>query len=281
MTDHWILLIDPFKNLVNAYQMILEEETYSVDTALDLVEAYRLLEKGKYSVIITEYIPPFESTEDMIKKLKRNSPETYIIIVTNAAINEETYEKIFDIGVDDLVFKPYSPSKVLVHIKKGLKKREEFLKERDIENKFLMKPLSDQTDHPLFNPVYFKRCFRKEFKKARRHHRPFSLLLIKIPTQERADDRFREPYKELANFLRKNLREEDIIGRENGDFGVLLPETDQIGSQALENRIFRLLQAHPALQALSLKSLTYPEKFVVPESLRVVIEEIDRERIPA
>jgi PleD family two-component response regulator len=280
MTDHRILLVDPFKNLVNAYQMILEEETYFVDTALGITEAYRFLEKREYSVLITEYIPPFKLTEDMIKKLKENSPETYIIIVTNTAINEETYEKIFEIGVDDLIFKPYSPSKILVHIKKGLKKREEFLKERDIERKSYRKPFSDQTPLVLFNPDNFKGYFRKEFKKSRRHHRPFSLLLISIPGQEKTDDRLKDSYVELADILRKNLREEDVIGRENGNFGVLLPETDQIGSQALEKRISCLFQTHPALQTLSLKSFTYPDKFVLPESLRGVIEKIDKEQVP-
>jgi len=278
MTDHRILLLDPFKNLVNAYQMILEEEAYFIDTALGLTDAFRLLDERKYSVLITEYIPPFESTEDMIKKLKANSPQTYIIIVTNATINEETYGKIFEIGVDDLIFKPYSPSKILVHIKKRMKKNEEFLKARDLEKRLSIKPLSDQTAPALFNPTDFKRCFRREFKKARRHHRPFSLFLIKIPTQEKTDGRLEDPCMELADILRENLREEDVIGRENGNFGVLLPETDQIGSQALEKRISRLFLTHPVLQTLSLRSFSYPEEFAVPESLRVVIEEIDKER---
>jgi len=35
MTSDWILLLDPFKNLLNAYRMILEEEKYSVETALN------------------------------------------------------------------------------------------------------------------------------------------------------------------------------------------------------------------------------------------------------
>jgi DNA-binding response OmpR family regulator len=37
--QNWILLVDPFRNLVNAYQMILEAEKYGVDTAGDLEAA--------------------------------------------------------------------------------------------------------------------------------------------------------------------------------------------------------------------------------------------------
>jgi len=62
MSDNRILLVDPFKNLLNAYRIILEEEKYLVETASSLRDAYELLYKGQYSVIITEYIPPFETT---------------------------------------------------------------------------------------------------------------------------------------------------------------------------------------------------------------------------
>ena len=55
MPDNWILLIDPFKNLLNAYRIILEEENYLVETALNLKDACELFKKRQYSVIITEY----------------------------------------------------------------------------------------------------------------------------------------------------------------------------------------------------------------------------------
>ena len=41
MPKNSILLIDPFKNLLNAYRLILEEEDYRVETALNLKEAYQ------------------------------------------------------------------------------------------------------------------------------------------------------------------------------------------------------------------------------------------------
>lgn len=78
MASNWILLLDPFKNLLNAYRMILEEENYLVETALNLRDAYQLIKRRHYSVIITEYAPPFESTDYMIQWVKRNSPETYV-----------------------------------------------------------------------------------------------------------------------------------------------------------------------------------------------------------
>jgi hypothetical protein len=78
-----------------------------------------------------------------------------------------------------------------------------------------------------------------------------------------------------------------VVGRENGNFGILLPETDQVGSGALVNRLSHLIQNHPAfdsdefmkpiVEALSFQAFTYPERFAIPDSLRAVLEEIDKE----
>jgi len=70
------------------------------------MEAYQLFRKRQYSVIITEYCPPVAETDDMIRWVKKNAPETYIIIVTNASIDEKIYDNLFTIGVDDFILKP-------------------------------------------------------------------------------------------------------------------------------------------------------------------------------
>jgi len=213
--------------------MILEEEKYLVETALSLKDAYELLKERQYSVIITEYIPPFETTDDMIQWVKKKAPETYIIIVTNAIVDEKTYEKLFTLGVDDFILKPYSAEKILVHIKKGLKQRDLILKFRELERLTLLEPISERIQGFIFTTVFFKRCLRQEIKRAKRHHHPFSMLLIQMPAKEEIGDRFESFYMELVKIVRKYTREEDMVGKNNGEIGVILPETDQMGSQVL------------------------------------------------
>ena len=98
MSENWILLIDPFRNLVNAYRLILEGQGYFFDTAKDLNEAIQKLSARSYSVILTEYFPPFEETYLMIRKVKQTHPETSVVMITNAIIDEASYEKLFDAG---------------------------------------------------------------------------------------------------------------------------------------------------------------------------------------
>jgi len=282
MSDNRILLVDPFKNLLNAYRIILEDEKYLVETTSSLKDAYELLYEGQYSVIITEYIPPFETTEYMIQWVKEKSAETYIIMVSNAFVDERTYERLFAIGLDDFILKPYSPDKVLVHIKKGLRQRDLMIKMKEFKRLSVLEPVTKEIRGFIFNAIYLKTCLRQEIKKAKRHHRLFSLLLIQMPTEEKMGDRFYNFYVELVRIFRKYTREEDMVGKNNGEIGIILPETDQIGSQALIQRLLNLIHTDPQFssddvlkayaQTLSFQSFTYPDQFAIPESLKAVLE---------
>ena len=279
-----ILLIDPFKNLLNVYRMFLERERYLVDTASNLREASQKLSLDHYAVMITEFLPPFGETFQMLHWVKEHSPETYIIIVTNATVDEKTYEKLFDTGVDDLILKPYSPEKILVHVKKGFRNRDLIIRIQELEKESLIDPIARQVQQPIFNPPHFRRYLRQELKRAKRHRHSLSLLLVEIPGKAVVDEPGENFYIELIKILRNNTREEDIVGRGNGGFGILLPETDEAGSQALVKRLHQLIQRHPPFQreerlrslvkTISFQPFTYPEKFSIPESLRPVLEGI-------
>jgi len=287
MPNDWILLIDPFTNLLNAYRVILEDQGYLVEAATNLKESSEKLSLRPYSVVITEYFSPFEETYLMIRQAKQMHPETSIIMVTNTAIDDTSYEKLFDAGLEDIILKPYSPEKILVHVKKGIRRRglmlgkEELKKERDSKS-----PRRGAPDLNL-EPVYFKKCLRQELKRTRRHNHPLSLLLFEIPNGPILGDRSDSFCVELAGTFRRHIREEDTIGRDNGHIGILLPETDQVGSQAVMKRLSTLAQSHPAfisdktiksfIQTLPIRSFTYPERFIVPQSLRTVVDEVSKE----
>jgi PleD family two-component response regulator len=287
MTSDWILLLDPFRNLLNAYRMILEEEKYSVETALNLEEAYQLFGKRQYSVVITEYCPPFEETDDMIRWVKKSAPETYIIIVTNASIDEKMYDNLFTIGIDDFIPKPYSPERILVHVKKGLKQRELILRLQKLEKLSCLEPFAQEGQEVIFNIAFFKRCLRQELKKAKRHHHPFSLIMIRLPSNGEIGSRFGSFYMDLVKIVKKHTREEDMIGKNDGEIGIILPETDQTGSETLLQRLSHIIHSdlqfksdevlRSGIQALSFQSFTYPNQFSVPEPFKALLEELDKE----
>jgi len=274
MPEHSILLVDPSQNLLNIYRMILQEEKYSVETATNVNEAFHRLSLRQYSVLITEYLYPLEDTCRMIQWLKHGSPETYILMVTDADIDETTYETLFDIGLDDLILKPSPAEKILVHVKKGIRQRDIILEKQEVERQTLFDRVGQQTQQPIFNSAYFRKCLRQEIKRARRHKHPLSLLLLRIPPEEMLGDRLENFCVELAKLLRTHTREEDLVGRENGNFGILLPETDQVGSGAVVKRLSQLIQTHPAFDS---DDFLRTVAVIIPPSLRAVLEEVDRE----
>lgn len=287
MSENSILLLDPYKSLLSTYRRILEGQNYIVETALNLDEAFQKCASNQYSVFITEYLSPFEDICRMIQWLKNRSPETYIIMVTHADIDKTTYEALFEIGLDDLIFKPYPAEKILVHIRKGIRQRDLILRKREAEKQSLLDPIATQIQKPIFSPTYFRKCLRQELKRARRHQHTLSLLLIRIPEEVTTGERFAGFCQELARLVRTYTREEDMVGRENGNFGVLLPETDQAGSEAVLKRLTRLIRneesfqsdeaMRPYAETLSFQTFTYPETFLIPESLMSVLEEIKKE----
>jgi GGDEF domain-containing protein len=125
--------------------------------------------------------------------------------------------------------------------------------------------------------MFFKKCLRQEFKRAKRHQHALSLLLLQLPVERDRSDLFERFYIELIRIVRKSTREEDIVGRDDGDIGILLPETDEIGSKALMERLLNLIKGDPSLKSdevlkpyvetLSFRTFTYPDQFTLPESL--------------
>jgi diguanylate cyclase (GGDEF)-like protein len=279
MSYHSILLVDPFKNLVNAYQIILRDEGYSVNSALNLEEAYSLVKKEEYSIIIIEYIYPHEATEGFIRKIKEDFPATYILMVANATIDESTYERLFMVGVDEFILKPYSPDKIIVHIKKGLKQRDLILRLKVLEKLSLLDPISERISNLIFNRNFFERFLRQEIKRSKRHNHNVSLLLIKVSNKEKEkESHFDNFLREFLELLRKNTREEDFICKSNGEVSIILPETNKDGCNALLNRINKLIETYSIFQrdkalgkfikTLSFQSYTFPEQSKILESLK-------------
>ena len=282
-----ICLIDPIKNVLDVYRMILEEKGYAVDTAIDLEEALHGCFLNYYSVIITEYFTPLEKMHHFIRSIKESTPETYQIMSTSVNIDDLNYKKLFDMGLDDLLVKPYGLEKLLAHIEKGIKRQELCRENQKNEQRLFVDPINREDSPAIFTPPYFKRLIRQELKKAKRHQQALSLILLKLPSKEIMAEGFEPFYFELIRLLRKSLREEDLLGREDGHLGILLQQTDQSASQNLGRRLSTLIQTLPSFRTnSSLQTLfnefpfqyyTFPNQSDIPEFVSPLLEEIDKE----
>ncbi|MGZ3523266.1 MAG: diguanylate cyclase domain-containing protein [Thermodesulfobacteriota bacterium] len=156
---------------------------------------------------------------------------------------------------------------------------------QQLEKLSFLEPFAQEIQEIIFNAIFFKKCLRQELKKAKRHNHSFSLLLLQLPAKQEIGDRFDSFYVQLVKIVRRHTREEDMVGKNNGEIGIILPETDQTGSKVLVQRLLNLIKNHPPFksdntlkryaQNLFFQSFTYPDEFALPESLRAVLEEVD------
>jgi PleD family two-component response regulator len=206
--------------------------------------------------------------------------------LTDALVDEEGYERIFDAGVDDLFIKPFPPKQLLVHVRRGLRQRALILQQRKQDQLALMDPISLTIKQIILSTDYFKRCFRQELKRAKRHEDPLSIILVKTSKSENEAEENDQFLMEVAKLLRKVTREEDIIGRENGGFGILLYKTDQQGSKLLIARLSHLIQNHlpfrkelyqSLLSGLEFHPFTIPDGARIPKPFSRIMQDVNRE----
>lgn len=95
----------------------------------------------------------------------------------------------------------------------------------------------------LANHGYFHRRLREEVHRAKRYQSPLSLMLIDVDHFKLVNDRYGHRTGDtvlqwLANLLRAQLRDSDVIARYGGEeFGVLLPHTDVEPARAAAERV--------------------------------------------
>jgi len=135
MSKETILILDKESHNQWTLKTILESEKYIV-LAVDTIEkVLKNFQEFEVSSLITEYQIDHTNIHEIIRDLKKNFPELYIMMLTHENLEEKEYKKIMGAGIDDLFLKPISSEKILIHLKKGLKQRKIFLQKKRLEQR--------------------------------------------------------------------------------------------------------------------------------------------------
>jgi len=283
MSGEKILLVDTEKNVLLAYKAVLQEEGYRVETATNEEEAFKKIAEENFSVVITELYLKSRATTGLIKQIKQNYPDVYIIMITATSLSPETYEKIINTGVDDYFTKPFSPQALLANIKKGLRRRQVLIKNRELETKlksidnlaysYDLQSLREKIK-PIFNKSYFSTMLQHEMVRAKRYNHSFSLMTFDInPKDKNVAPSLAEDKKgiadELSHILLNNTRRTDIITIYNGTIALILVETSKDGTRVFQTRLQKEIEHtisknssadSKLFKNISIDFLTYPEQ---------------------
>jgi two-component system, NtrC family, response regulator AtoC len=116
-----ILLIDDEVESSRSLSTLLTHDGYRVKSAQTGEEAFALLKKTKFDLIISDLLLPGVSGIDILKQVKIDSPETSVILITGNA-SAETAVEAMKAGALDYISKPFNFERLRIQVTKALEK---------------------------------------------------------------------------------------------------------------------------------------------------------------
>ncbi len=115
-----LLIVDDDREIRDLLARFLKKHEYRVDTAADGQAMARLLENGRYDLVVLDLMLPGEDGLTLCRRLRATS-DLPIIMLT--AIGEETDRIVgLEMGADDYLAKPFNPRELLARIKAVLRR---------------------------------------------------------------------------------------------------------------------------------------------------------------
>lgn len=117
-----VLLVDDEQNILLTYKAILERGGHRVSTATTAEEGIKLFDTEGSDVIVTDMMLPGMSGVDLVKSMKKKSPDTEIIVMTGAG-SERTGIEAMRAGAYDYIRKSdVQPDELSLLVEKAAEK---------------------------------------------------------------------------------------------------------------------------------------------------------------
>jgi diguanylate cyclase (GGDEF)-like protein len=100
----------------------------------------------------------------------------------------------------------------------------------------------------IYNRKHFIKRLSEEFQRSQRYGRNLSLIMLDLDRFKRINDTYGhqagdDVLKAVADILKRNLREQDVLGRYGGEeFAIMLPETPLEHTLAIAERLRSLIE---------------------------------------
>ena len=114
-----LLVVDDDESLSEALQLILLKEGYEVETAQNTSEAFYMISKTNFDLVISDLKLPDESGIDLLKKVRRFNEDLPFIIITAYDESTSTIKAIQE-GAYDYLEKPLDMNRLKAVVKRAL-----------------------------------------------------------------------------------------------------------------------------------------------------------------
>ena len=128
----YVLIADDNKDITDILSVYVEKEGYTPLIAKDGVETERMFEEYSPIAILLDVMMPLKDGYEVCRSIRSKSGVPIILITARG----EDYNKIMglDIGADDYIVKPFSPSEVMARLRAVLRRFEKTGVDENKEN---------------------------------------------------------------------------------------------------------------------------------------------------
>ena len=117
-----ILLAEDDELLAALLDFRLKKEGYEVQLSKDGREVKEHLQNHMPDVIVSDIMMPYFSGMELIDYVRNELKSNIPIIIISSAGNEENVISAFELGANDFISKPISPSELIVRLNRILPK---------------------------------------------------------------------------------------------------------------------------------------------------------------
>lgn len=122
MINKTILLAEDDELLASLLLYRLEKAGHKVTLVYDGKQVKSSLAEGMPDIIVSDIMMPYFSGIELIDYVRNELNSMVPIIIISSAGNEENVLSAFELGANDFIAKPVSPSELLVRVNRELQK---------------------------------------------------------------------------------------------------------------------------------------------------------------
>jgi len=213
-------------------------------------DAVELCQTGKVDMMLLDILLPGLNGFEVCRRVKSSDKGKDLPIVVITCLEDmDSRVKCLELQADDFLVKPIIGRELQARVKILLEKKTQLDKLRSHYEEALNSAVVDWLTG-LYNHGYFKKFLDLEIKKSLRQRYPVTLIMIDIDNFKALNDSYGHPsgdvvLQELAQVVRKSVREVDLVARYGGDeFAVVLPYSDGRRALRIAHRIDENIKKH-------------------------------------
>lgn len=273
MENKTVLIVDDDALMRDLLSRWFTGQGYDCTAVPDAGKAMEFLEDRPFDLMVTDVRMPGMRGLELTERARLLRPDMLIIVMTGYS-EDFSYDEAIQAGASDFIKKPFTLQELMVRIRQA-RMREEFR----------VQSLVDELTG-LYNRRGFMTLAEHQLKVANRNRKGLFLLYADLDGLKAINDAYghHEGDKvlvEMAQILKENYRESDIVARVGGDEFVVFPLPG--GGTCVETMTARLeenLMRHAVQQPREYTwSVSYGISFYDPDrpcSLEELIDRADR-----